>query len=453
MSSDASPRSNRTRCYTGGVEPTVSAGVTTGPETAATLVGQVAVLSAVNMLARVHPGIVLDLPDTPLLVQSPTGGATLIQACAQLAAAANPEITMAAAVHEQDAVLSIGIGADSPPASVYAGGSRFTARTGGTPQALGQDDSTLVGGGMAVALAAAYVFRTAIAMPAVVERSISLWTFEETADTTGPSACGPVDVGDVWIIGAGAVGSGLAWWLRHSGVLGTWTIIDADFVEPSNLNRSLGMFAHHAGLTGLPAALKAEAAAALIPGARAFPHWWEDWAATDPASPDVLLPLANERGVRPAIAAYSHPAVLHASTSPNWTAELHRHLIGRDDCIACRLPETHAPTFLCATVPADTDPSSDIPTQGKQDRRDAALPFLSGAAGLHLLAGLLQLQHGQWNTHQQNHWRIWFDNTPPVLSRSQHLCTRACTATATREVRAAIHAHTRWLALDPDDPS
>ena len=283
MTSQASTLGDRTRRYTGGVEATVGAGVTTGPETAATPIGQVAVLSAVNMLARAHPAIVLDLPDTPLIVKSPTGGATLAQACAQLAVAANPEVTVAAAAHERGAVLSIGIGADTPPASVYVGGARFTARASGTPQALSQDASTFVGGGMAVALAAAYVFRTAIGMPAIVERSISLWTLEETADPTGPGACGPLDVGDVWMIGAGAVGSGLAWWLPHAGVTGIWTIIDGDLVDVSNLNRSLGLFTYHAGLTGLPPTLKAEAAAALIPGARAFPHWWEDWAAHRPS--------------------------------------------------------------------------------------------------------------------------------------------------------------------------
>jgi hypothetical protein len=35
-------------------------------------------------------------------------------------------------------------------------------------------------------------------------------------------------------------------------------------------------------------------------------------------------------------------------------------------------------------------------------RVDAALPFLSGAAGLLALAGLLQLQHGHWETPERN---------------------------------------------------
>jgi hypothetical protein len=373
------------------------------------------------------------------VVDSPTGGDTLLKACERLAGAANPDIAVITSPCEQNSVLSIGIGADAPRASVYAGGSRFTARTGGVPQALSEDDSTLVGGGMAIALAAAYVFRTAIALPAILDRSVSLWTLEETTNPTGPDACGPLDVGNVWMIGGGAVGSGLAWWLFHVGVTGRWTVVDGDLVEVSNLNRSLGLFTHHAGLTGLAPVMKADVAASQIPGAQAFAHWWDDWVAVDPGSPDVLLPLANERGVRPAIAAFGHPAILHASTSPNWTAELHRHLIGRDDCIACRLPEMTTPAFACATAPAD---------HGGENGTDAALPFLSGAAGLLLLAGLLQLQHGHWSSHKLNHWRVWFDQTPLAVSRARYVCAQRCAGPAVPQLRNVLHGSTRWRQLD-----
>jgi hypothetical protein len=443
VTGQTSARTLRTRSYTGGIEPTVAAGVATGSETAATETGQVLVLSAVNMLARVHPAIVLSFPDTPLIVRSPCGGSTLAEACAKLAAAANPEIIVDAPTRTANTALCIGIGADATHASVYAGGARFTGFTGTTPQTLTPEPSTLMGGALAVTLAAGYLFRTAIALPVIIDRSISLWTLDETTTATGPAACGPVEVGNAWIVGAGAIGSALAWWLYHTGLVGAWTIIDGDCVEATNLNRSLGLFAHDAGLTGLPAVMKAEAAASLIPRSQAFPIWWDDWVATDPASPDVLLPLANERAVRAAIAAYSHPAVLHASTSPNWTAELHRHLIGRDDCIACRLPEA-APAFACATAPA-------LPTgDGRGTSNDAALPFLSGAAGLLALAGLLQLQHSQWPAHSRNHWRVFFDHSPAGLSRARWPCMPTCTATSADRIRHKLHGTTRWHHLDPN---
>jgi hypothetical protein len=355
-----------------------------------------------------------------------------------LAVAANPDVVVSDTVDMPAETLSIGVGADAPRASIYAGGARWTARTAGVAQRISPEPSSLLGVGMAVALAAGYVFRIALGLPAVLERSISLWTLAETDSATGPPSCGPVDVGSVWIVGAGAVGSGLAWWLHQIGVTGSWTIIDGDQVEPSNLNRSLGFFAADAGLTGVARVQKAAAVAALISGATAYAGWWDGWVRTDPPPPDVLLPLANDYGVRPAVAAYSHPAVLHATTSPNWTAELHRHLITRDGCIACRLPEA-APTFACATAPEISDQAGG---------RDAALPFLSASAGLLTLAGLLQLQHGQWAAHDRNHWRLWFDSTPVARSSHRHLCSGGCTAVAHPEIRAATHGGTRWRDLD-----
>ena len=71
---------------------------------------------------------------------------------------------------------------------------------------------------------------------------MSLWSLSAAADATGPAALEPLDVGGVWMVGAGAVGSCLAWWLRLVGVTGLWTIIDGDVVDITNLNRGLGLF-------------------------------------------------------------------------------------------------------------------------------------------------------------------------------------------------------------------
>lgn len=434
-------RSDRTLHYTGGLEPTVPAGITSGPETAETAVGQAAVLSAVNMLARVHPAVTLAVPDVPLVVPCPTGGRSLVEAGTGLAAAANPDVTVEVTEELRPDSLGVGLGADSPLASVYAGGARWTARTGSAPEEVTGDPSSVLGVGMAVGLACAWIFRTAVGLPAIKARSTSLWTLAETGEVTGPSECGPVDVGSVWMVGAGAVGSSLAWWLQYVGVAGPWTIIDGDPVDVTNLNRSLGLFAADAGLDGQPATPKAGAVAALIPGASGEPRWWSEWVGSDPPSPDVVLPVANTFGVRPAVAAYGHPAVLHATTSPNWSAELHRHVIGADGCTACRLPEA-APRFDCATAPSGGGDDG-------ESGHDAALPFLSGSAGLVLLAGLLQLQHGHWPSHTRNHWRWWFDDSSVALSGSRWGCLRSCTALPTLAVRHAIHGHTRWHgALD-----
>jgi hypothetical protein len=429
-------RADRTLRYTGGLQPKVPAGITSGTATATTVPGQIAILTAVNILARAHPEIILALPDLALLIPSPAGETTLIEACRKLADAANPGVAVSTATRMAPGILSIGIGHDAEAATIYAGGARWTARTSGTrPQPVTAEPSSALGAGLAVTLAAGYIFRTAIGLPAVADRGNSLWSLAPTSEPTGPAAFGPVAVGSAWLVGAGAVGSCLAWWLQFTGVDGAWTVIDGDVADDTNLNRCLGLFAAHTGAGGQEPVPKSDAVTALIPGAVSYPHWWDDWAAAGPEPPDVLIPVANDYGIRSAIAAYGHPATVHATTSRDWTAELHRHLPGQDGCIACRLPE-HTPAFACATgaaQPAGHDPG-----------RDAALPFLSAAAGILLLSGLLHLQHGHWHTHDRNHWRLWFDQTPHPVQSSRWLCSRTCSSTPTSAVRRTIHQATRW---------
>ena len=417
------------------------AGITSGLETLSSVPGQVAVLSAVNMAARVHPGLVLALPEAPLLVTSPAGGSTVMEACSRLAVAARPEIRITISDHIPTDIPSMGIGIDAGQASIYAGGHRWTGSTEPYPVALTAHPSSLLGAGIAVTHAAAAIFRLAIGRPARMTTSLSLWDLADTATPTGPAALDPIDVGTTWLIGAGAVGSCLAWWLSFAGVMGMWTIIDPDIVDITNLNRALGLFAWDAGLKGAVPAQKAEAAARLIPGAEPFSDWLTAWFELDRPAPDVFIPVANDQGVRPATATYGHPAVLHATTSPNWSAELHRHLLEADDCIACRIPE-NAPRFACAS---DSDDES-----GPRKPNDAALPFLSAASGLLLVSGLVQLQLGRWTSHPRNHWRLFFDESAAAVDASRWVCNQSCSAVPPAPIRRLIHGHTRWAGLDPE---
>jgi hypothetical protein len=98
--------------------------------------------------------------------------------------------------------------------------------------------------------------------------------------------------------------------------------------------------------------------------------------------------------VRHAIGQRGENLLLHATTSSNWTAELHRHIASRDDCIDCRIPEALHARFTCSTGPAQPSTEANF---------DAALPFLSGTAGLLLAAGLVRLQHGTVQRGPHNH--------------------------------------------------
>ena len=150
------------------------------------------------------------------------------------------------------------------------------------------------------------------------------------------------------MIGAGAVGVGLCFWLMYMGVVGAWEIVDHDIVELHNTNRSLGFTATDAGWPDLGAQPKARVAAKLI-GATPRIMTYAQWSYLG-GRPDLILPLANGEGVRHAIGQRAEPILLHASTSRDMTAELHRHIPGRDQCISCRFPSQGVPEFECSTA-------------------------------------------------------------------------------------------------------
>lgn len=435
MTTNGGSRHDRTLIYTRGKLPRSPAGLVIGQEAACSVAVQAATLSAVNILARCFPTLVLSVPDAPLRLSS--GGSTLVDACVALAARVDPTVDVE--LRRPEPRYAVGIAARAAEASIHVGGAGWTARMDRAPAATELDPASMFGLCMGVTFGTGALFREAIGEPAVARRSFSLWDLATATDRTGPIDLSPLDVGSVWLVGAGAVGSALAWWLHLVGVLGCWTVIDADVADVTNLDRSLGLF----DADFRSQRNKARAVASLLPGADPKEMWWSDWISTDPTSPDVVIPVANEFGVRRAVAAFSHPATIHATTSRDWTAELHRHLIGRDGCISCRIPED-APRFACATAPAPP-----VGTGSEASGRDAALPFLSGAAGLLLAAGLFQLQAGAWAAHAANQWAVYFDASEPVVRSRQWEEMRPCGVSAVQRARARQHGTTRWRSLDP----
>jgi hypothetical protein len=253
-----------------------------------------------------------------------------------------------------------------------------------------------------------------------------------------------INVGNVDVIGGGAVGHALTYWANVFGFDGHWAVIDGDVAELHNANRCLGMTVAAAGWplgvpTGEP--LNKAISAAANSGAEPLPYWYDDLPFERPR-PDLVLVLANEYGVRETVAQSGEPLLLHATTSPNWTAELHRHIPGRDDCPACRIPSKHLGTFLCSEGPArPSDPGDG----------DAALPFLSATAGLVLCAALIDLgSDGRILDERTNHWLIHLELPigPPVQTAIHRGAT--CRHHLAPGVRTAVQAQQprRWDSVD-----
>jgi hypothetical protein len=433
-------RDRRTLQY--GADPAVlerPVAVQIGEDAAATQAGQVTILALVNMLARVHRRLVLSMPDGPLLARSLVTASDLVTACVSTAKAIDPFIDLEVSARRRSWMPSVGIGlAVATGLDYYLGADRLAATLATDPVKTANSQSTVLGAGLAACLGAAAVFRLGHGHRATPRR-LSLWDFTEGEHApSGPEEVERVDVGDVLVVGAGAVCSALCYWLAQVGVTGQWLVVDGDAAELHNTNRTLGLLAADAGWPNTTPANKAVAAARLL-GVQSFPGWYHQWLeAHGDARPDLVLPLANNYGVRHAIGQRGENLLLHATSSNNWTAELHRHLAGRDDCIDCRIPEELQARFTCSTGPTQPGTNSSF---------DAALPFLSGAAGLLLAVGLVRLQHGILQREPHNQWRLHFELGHRTWQRSRHYCREGCAQVLDESIRRALNARGRWAKL------
>jgi hypothetical protein len=143
---------------------------------------------------------------------------------------------------------------------------------------------------------------------------------------------------------------------------------------------------------------------------------------------DVVLALANEGGVGPALQARQPTVLLHATTSPNWQAQLHRHIAGRDDCIACRVPEG-MPQFTCAEGAHDT---------GGGKAADASVPPLAGMAGLLLAAARVRLERAHPPTAARTCTASKFSGPHAVAISFVRMCRRDCRSRLPHDARREL---------------
>lgn len=409
-----------------------------GQDAAATRAGQVAVIAAANMLARVHRELHFAVPAVPALARGLAQADDLPALVRETALAINPflmlTVTDTAPAAGNAAGISAAIGLEVPGGlDLYAGWAGGRGEISDRPSPATQASDGLIGTATASCLLAAGIFRACHGSPAASGR-INLTERSAGAAAGTTTVTGPIDVGNTLVVGAGAVAQALLYWTREIGVTRSWTVADGDACKIHNTNRCLGMTASHAGWPqgrpGGPEALKADVAAALI-GAKPFPRWYDQWADSEVSRPDLVLPLANERAVRSLIAGRGEPILLHATTSPNWSAQLHRHLADRDDCPACRLPSGSEPAFTCATGPASPE---------RPDSSDAALPFVSAMAGLQLAVALLQLPGpGPLLEDPANHWQLDLTLPTEPWLNSRHT-PGPCVHVLSPATRARIHA-------------
>lgn len=405
-------------------------------------VGQHLLLSLTNLLARVHRRILFTLPVTPIPLRafSIRTAQTVQHATLELAHAIDPCGCFERAEAGGDITLGIG-----PEAELgldwYLGADRALGYLQRHRTVLQTDArGSMRGAGVAACLGAAAAFKAELGLP-VVERVISGWNYMEgEAAEPGPDGLAALNVGRVLMVGAGAVASGLVYWLRSWGVEGEWFVVDRDALELHNTNRGMLFLPGDAGWPDGSGRPKADLLAGFLPNAHPVQKWYREAEEVQKRNFDVVLALANQHGVREQLAHRNAAVLLHATTGRNWLSQLHRHLAGVDDCIDCRLGDVKEVAFPCSTAEAVTL---------REGQVDAALPFLSAASGLMLGTLLQRLEGGVLAQAATNNWRWDFLSSHVMAARpGRSRCRTGCASWYPPSVRANANAGTVWAHLD-----
>ncbi|MGF6311902.1 molybdopterin/thiamine biosynthesis adenylyltransferase [Bradyrhizobium sp. i1.8.4] len=369
------------------LDPAQPITITVSPEYLASYDGQVAALVACNLLGRLSPSVQIGFPDVAIHPRLPWAGRPLVKHALDGMRAADPFGS-----YSQRPVaagdIRFHLGPEGHETVVH--GSGWNAYIGESHSPLPLIASDIgVGAALAVVLGAAHLFRTrfgAVTAPF----TCNAWNWTNASSPIEFSPIG-ISLGHVMTVGIGSVGSAANFFLAIATRNFRSSLIDHDHVGIHNITRSPIFTDAHADIN----LAKVDAVAAFLRGAGVENvvtdsitlHESTLWNSREAGSIDVLISAANEFNVRYHIEMGFPPIQLYATTGRNWQATLMRHPPGAKACSLCVFPpaEKFAPT-LCAT-----DSSVARHATVEESHTDAALPFLSFAAGLMTAAEVLKL--------------------------------------------------------------
>jgi hypothetical protein len=352
-----------------------------------TTAGQATVLVAANLLSRMTPSVSLGFGDTriqPMPHDSPT---SLHEFLLGQMTDVDPNGSFNVKGFSDDD-YRVHAGPSGAPWIVHA--SDWNAFVGEAPSPLASPGtSNPFGGAFAAIMAAAKIFIDIFpGNVAPIAANLLKWTCELAEPC--PLINTRDSLGNLWFVGAGSVGSAIAYFLALAGVKFETTIFDGDSVKVENLDRSPIFRYEDVGES------KAEVVAKFLRAqgisATAEPSWLdrsEKWKQRQQGVPDILVSAANERNIRYTIESLLPPVQIYGTTGTNWQACVLRHIPSQDACSCCVfLPDASAPT-KCAEGNVTVSSES-----GEKKEVDASLPFLSFAAGLMAAVEIVKLSSG-----------------------------------------------------------
>jgi molybdopterin/thiamine biosynthesis adenylyltransferase len=236
------------------------------------------------------------------------------------------------------------------------------------------------GPGAAACLGAADCFKTINGIENR-EKAVSFSMFDYRPGINNPITPQNIDLGSVFIIGLGMIGSSIAYFLKKFHSLMELHLLDHDDVKIENLSRSPLFKCTDIGNPKV----KVVGDYLEVLEDRCHPITFSQFILEKGSlsNVDIVIPVANEYGARRQIQQSYPPFMLYASTDRIWGVELGRFIPGQTDCIECRYPDSKS-EFKTSCGKGDVFTPAEI-------QEDLALPFLAPIAGLMVVGELMKL--------------------------------------------------------------
>lgn len=436
-------RNDRQMRYSGRVLRTDRAiAISVEPRYAATYAGQVCALVSANLLARMTPALVLDVPDMMLVEPLPWAGTRLRDLMLSVAQQADPHGSFETRrAVEKDYRLHLGRG----PAENAVHGCGWAAWVGsGTSNIPEVSDSNPIGPSFAAIVAAARLFGLDMQVGLGGPFLLNTFDWSHQLDSHGPELRAGADFGTIWTVGAGSVGSAALYFLTLATRRLRSVTFDMDVVKVENLDRS-PVFTF---LDAERGTYKSDAVTAYLRTVGVTQAEGDcgpldqstRWASRAAGTPDLVIAAANERGVRYVIEQSCPPLQIYGTTGANWVASVMRHIPLVDACSCCIFPPTaqQAP-MVCG--------GGKVPTVAAEEQVDASLPFLSFGAGLMAAAEILKTAlRGYPFSPPVTVFSTWPSTDPRFTSfaprrRSGCTCSERHTSIHERMIRGSNYAH------------
>ena len=389
------------------------------PGYAATYAGQVAAITAASLFGRMSASVSIDVNSTPVLAPLPWVGEQLDGVVMRTLKAADPY-----GCYEQrpaqadDLRLVLGPHGDG----LVIHGSGWGAYCGREPSPVPQSDELNPFGAAFAVVAAASRLPQEMQAATIEPVLVDTYTWSTGLASSGAATVSSdFDLGELWCIGVGSVGSCALFFLGLVTRAFHAVLVDRDVVKVENVRRS-ALFTSQDALNEDPKVDVASRWLSEVGVRRIEPHiaWLDEmhgrWLGRGPGTPDILISAANDRSVRPHIENGFPPLQVYGTTGRNWQSTLFRHIPLNDACSLC-VPGTETVPLpaLCATAPP-ASPDDDA------DKDDVALPFLSYAAGLMAAAEIAKVALTGKAIGRN---RVFFDPRTPALVRAVTLIRKA----------------------------